>query len=178
MDISIDSKNRQLSEMLQRHKRNILVFLVYIFPIVFTAIVFLIVVVVGGITFPEKVTHKGAFGEISSPASHSVIGKSFTISGNTKDILPTQSVYLIENREARFWPKHNLGNEEKDWSINLDSYAKKGQITTYILVKVEPDGAAILEDWFKTSHETGEYPGFRDINFAIPFAKIKVKSND
>lgn len=159
-----------------QQKRNIIVILVALFPLVFSAIVFTLVVFIGNISFPEKVTPKGEYGEIILPAHKSTIGKKFIISGTITDLPDKQFIYLVENREGLFWPKYALGNKSGTWSKSLSAHGKKGHFSSYILAKVDLEGKKVFEDWFKINRKTGKYLGMADIEFAKSVAKIRVKT--
>lgn len=159
-----------------KHKRGILIGSVFIFPLVFTSLIFSLIVFFGNVTFPEKIDTKSEFAEISQPVNRSTISKKFNISGTLGEVSENEFIYLVENREKKYWPKFALGNTPGEWNKSLNSRAKKGHFYSYLLVKVDKDNKDNFDDWFKTSRETGKYPGMEDIAFAQPVAKIRVKT--
>ncbi|MCK5918105.1 MAG: hypothetical protein KAG34_06750 [Cocleimonas sp.] len=160
----------------EKNKRAFIVILVALFPIVLTSIVFFIIITLGNISFPDKITHESEFGKITSPLNNTIINKKFFISGILSELPKEQSIYLLENREGLFWPKYNLGSQAKQWSKKLTAHSKKGQFSSYLLVKANVEGQKIFETWFETSRKTGQYPGIKQINFAQIVAKIRVKT--
>ncbi len=176
MNASEYSENLSAPQFSDRQKRNLIVILVSLFPVVFSVLIFSIVVVAGNISFPEKVGTKSEFGEIVVPENKSTISKKFTIAGTISDLPKDQWIYLVENREGLFWPKYSLGNKKVTWTKSLSAHGKKGHFSSYLLVKVDPKGRQVFEDWFKTSRKTGKYPGMADIEFAQAVAKIRVKT--
>lgn len=157
-------------------KRNLIVVSVALFPVIFSIIVFALVVLIGDIQFPEKIGSKSEFGEIILPADKSTIPKKFSISGTIEDMPKNAYLYLIESRDKHFWPKLALGNKAKTWNKKLTAHGKKGRFFSFLLVQVDEKGKKELDLWFKTSRETGKYPGLINIDFAKAVAKIRVKT--
>lgn len=159
-----------------KQKRNLIVILVALFPLLFSAFIFALVVLIGNIHFPEKIGAKSKFGEIIMPANKSVIPKKFAISGTIEDMPDNTYVYLVEKREGLFWPKLAIGNKAKTWNKQLTAHGKKNKFFSFLLVTVDKKGKQKFDGWFKTSRVTGKYPGLKDINFSKPIAKIRVKT--
>lgn len=176
MNISEYSNALSIRQLSDKKKRNLIVFLVSLFPVVLSALCFAIIVVVGNISFPEKIGAKSEFGEVIIPADKSIITNKFPISGVLSNIPQGQWIYLLENREGLFWPQFSLGNKEGSWSKSLIAYGKKGHFSSYLLVKVDTKNKQVFDDWFETSRITGKYPGMADIEFAEIVAKIRVKT--
>jgi hypothetical protein len=170
------NKNNSTRQFSNKQKRNLIVFFVSLFPLLFTGIIFTLVVFLGDISFPKKITAKSEYGEIVLPINKSTIDKKFTISGTLNELPAQQFIYLVENRETLFWPKYALGNTSGTWKKQLTAHTKKGQYSTYLLAKVDKKGQKIFENWFKTSRKTGKYPGMKQIEFAEAVAKIRVKT--
>ncbi len=156
-------------------KRTLIVIFVSLFPLVFSAFVFSLIVLIGNIQFPEKVTPKGIYGEIIMPPDKSVVAKQFIMSGSIENMPDNTFMYLVENRENHFWPKVFLGDKAKSWEKPLTVYAKKGSRFSYLLVKVDKKGKKVFDNWLETSRLTGKYPGMKEINFTKIIAKVRVK---
>ena len=170
------TQNLSLPPFSEQQKRNLLVLVVSIFPLVVTSLVFVLVVLIGNISFPEKVGSKSEFGEIILPANKSVVDGQVTISGTIEDLADEQFIYLVEHRENLYWPKYAIGNKAITWSKELTNRGKQGEFVAYQLVMVGTEGKKILDDWYKTSRETGKYPGMAEIKFSQAVAKIRVKT--
>lgn len=159
-----------------KHKRGLLLLSVSLFPVVLTTLLFLLVVLIGNISFPEKIGTSTEFASITTPKDKSSILRKITIAGTISKPPAKHSYYLVEHREKRYWPKYALGIKEGTWSKQLSPRAKKGVFFTYQVVMVNEEGKAEMENWFETARSTGKYPGLTEINVEKVVAKIKVKT--
>jgi len=173
MDTTTYTEEQPTSE---RKKRNLIVAGVALFPIVLSIIVFLLIIFIGDIKFPKKITSKTELVEIILPIHKSIIPKKFSISGTIKDMPADSFIYLVESRDKHFWPKLFIGNKAKTWKKQLTAHGKKNQFFSFLLVKVDKEGKRKFDGWFKKSRETGQYLGLKHINFAEPVARIRVKT--
>lgn len=177
MNTTTDTKEKPTPQKLsERQKRNLIVISVALFPVVFGIIIFSLVVFIGNIQFPEKIGTKSELGEIILPADKSTIPKKFSITGSIVDMPEDTFIYLIESRDKHFWPKLSIGNKAKTWNKKLTAHGKKGKFFSFLLVSVDSKGKQQFDHWFKTSRETGKYPGLINIDFAKAIAKIRVKT--
>lgn len=176
MNISEYSESFSSIEFSEKHRRILLMLFVFLFPVMFTSLVFSLVVVLGGISFPKIIPTKTEIAEIVLPINKASVNKKFTIAGSINDLPEGYSIYLLENREGLYWPKYTLGNKATTWTKSLTNHAGTGQYSAYLLAKVDTDGKKVFEDWFNTSKKTGKYPGIADIEFADVVARVRVKA--
>ncbi len=160
-------------------KRGLLILCLFLFPIIFTSILFLIVISVADINF-NVIGHETKFAKIESPKNRSIVSKQFEITGSLENPLLNHSYYLVESREKRLWPKYNLGDQAKQWKKSLTHRAGKNNFSQYQIVMADPTLKVVFENWFKSSKKTGKYPGIeksslKNITEKI-VANIKVKS--
>lgn len=170
------SEDIQQPKLSDKHKRGILLLSVSLFPVIITTLLFLLVVLIGNISFPDKIGTSTKFASITTPADKASILRKITIAGTISKTPENHSYYLVEHREKRYWPKYALGIKEGKWSRQLSPRAKKGVYFTYQVVMVNEEGKQEMESWFKTARETGKYPGLPEINVEQVVAKIKVKT--
>lgn len=160
----------------EKQKQNIILASVALFPLVISIIVFALVVLIGNIQFPDKIGPKGELAEIIIPVDKSTIPKKFSISGTIENMPKDTFVYLIENRDNHFWPTLSIGNKATTWKKQLKAHGKKGKFYFFMLITVDKKGKKELDLWFKTSRETGKYPGLKNIDFTTTIAKVRVKT--
>jgi len=158
------------------HKRVMLVMSVFLFPLMFTSIIFSLVVFFGKVDL-QVISHKSDYAQIDSPKHRSIVNKNFTISGSLKTPLIQHSYYLVELRNKYYWPKYDLGNIAKSWKKPLTHRAKTNKFSSYQVIMADTKIKDKFDTWFKNSQATGKYPGL-SINLAKKniVANIKVKS--
>jgi hypothetical protein len=175
MNTSGYHRNFSTHSFSDRQKRVLILLSVALFPIAFSLLVFLLAVLLGNISFPEKIGSTSEWGEIITPENKAIVHDKFIISGTLSDQAKGQWVYLIESREGLFWPKYSLGNRAGTWRKSLSVYGKKGHFSSYLLATVDSKGRQVFEDWFAHSRKTGKYLGVKSIEAAQVVAKIRVK---
>lgn len=159
----------------ESRKRGLLLICIFIFPLMLTSILFLLVSVIGDIDFkvhgPET-----KYAKIVTPKNRSIVSNKFTIKGTLETPLTDHSYYLMEFRDKLYWPKFDLGNESIEWTKDLTHRAKKNQFSAYRIVMADPILKKRIDDWFITSRKTGKYPGLADLDSNEIVANIRVKS--
>ncbi len=155
-------------------KRGLLLFSIFIFPILLSSLVFLLVVLISDINF-NTVGVKTDYAEIITPKNQSSVGNKFKISGSLNTPLENHSYYLLEYREKNYWPKYSLGNKQNIWNKELTNRAKKNAFTSFQVIMADEKLAITIESWFKKAHETGQYPGIRDLNIKHMVANLRVQ---
>lgn len=167
-------ENASSKKISDKQKRNLIVISVALFPLIVSTIIFVLIVLIGNIQFPEKIGTKSEFTEIILPVDKAIISKKFSISGAIKDMPSDTFIYLIENRDKQFWPKLSIGNKAKTWKKQLTAHGKKNRYFSFLLVEVDNKGKKKFDKWFETSRKTGKYPGLKHIDFAKPVTKVRV----
>ena len=163
----------------ESRKRGLLLLSVFLFPIVFTSLLFMLVALIADIDF-NVISHETKFAKIETPANRSIVSKQFEIAGSLETPLPDHSYYLLEYRNKRFWPKYSFGNKAMQWNKALTHRAKKNEFSNYQIVMADAALKQIFDNWFKTSKQTGKYPGIekssiQNISEKV-VANIKVKT--
>lgn len=159
----------------ESRKRGFLLLCIFVFPVILTSILFSLVVIIGDINL-KVVKHESKFATIKSPKTRSVVSKQFVISGKVDTPLSNHTYYLLEYRNKLFWPKFDLGNKSANWSKELTFRANKNQYSSYQIVMANPELKKTIDQWFKTSRESGQYPGIDSLNIDKVVANIKVKA--
>ena len=167
--------NMPISNFNESRKRVLLLLCMFVFPIVFTSILFGVSTYVGDIDL-KVITHKTAFAHIKSPKNRTVVNKKFEITGSLAAPKPDHSYYLVEYRNKMYWPKFDLGNKPIKWRKSLTHRANKDQFAAYQVIMADALLSATFDNWFKTSRETGKYPGMVNLTFDNIVANIKVKT--
>ncbi len=155
-------------------KRGVLLLSIFIFPILLTSFVFLLVLLISDIKF-NTVGTKTDYAEITTPENQSSVGNKFKISGTLNVPLDNHTYYLLEYREKNYWPKYSLGNKKNTWSKDLSNRAKKNAFSSFQVIMVDKKLASSIDNWFKKAHETGEYPGIRDLKIEHVVAKVRLQ---
>lgn len=158
----------------ESHKRGLLLFCVFLFPIVFTSIIFLFTVIIGDINL-KVVGSVSEFAKIDSPKNRSQVKEKFTISGSIKKSLVNNHYFLMEHRENVYWPKFYLGKVETNWSHDVTHRAKKDKYATYLVVNVNAALKDTYINWFETSKSSGKYPSFSNLSDGEIVASIRVR---
>ncbi len=159
----------------ESRKRVLLLLCVFVFPLVFTSVLFAIVTVVGDIDL-KVIGNRTDFAHIKSPKNRTVVNKKFEIAGSLAAPKHDHSYYLVEYRNKMVWPKFDLGNKPIKWRKNLTHRANKDQFAAYQVIMADALLSATFDNWFKTSRETGKYPGMANQTFDNIVANIKVKT--
>lgn len=163
----------------ESRKRGLLLLCVFLFPIVFTSLLFFIIAFIADIDF-KVIGDETKFAKIETPANRSIVNKKFEITGTLEAPLTDHSYYLLEFRDKRFWPKYSLGNKAMKWNKALTHRAKANEFSNYQIVMADSELKQKFDHWFKTSKQTGKYPGIekssiQNISGKI-VANIKVKT--
>lgn len=159
----------------ESRKRGLLLLCIFIFPLIFTSTLFVLVLVIGDIDF-KVVGSESKYAKIETPENRSVVNKKFTISGVIDTPLSNHSYYLMEYRNKLYWPKFDLGNTATHWTKKLTHRSKKQQYASYQIVMADAELKKTIEDWFKTSRESGKYPGIPNLSVDKIVANIRVKT--
>jgi len=155
-------------------KRVILLLSIFIFPIILSSIVFLLVVLISDIKF-DTVGTKTDYAEILTPKNQSAVGSKFEISGSLNEPLEKHTYYLLEYREKNYWPKYSLGNKTNTWNKELSNRAKKNTFSSFQVIMADEKLSSDIDNWFKKSHETGQYPGIPDLKIEHVVANVRVQ---
>ncbi len=155
-------------------KRGLLLLSIFLFPIVLSSFVFLLVVLISDINF-NTVGVKTEYAEIITPKNQSAVGKKFKITGTLSTPLEKHSYYLLEYREKNYWPKYSLGNKENTWTKELSNRAKKNTFSSFQVIMADEKLSSTIENWFKKARETGQYPGIRDLKIDHVVANLRVQ---
>ena len=159
----------------ESRKRGLLLLCILIFPLVFTSFLFAMVVVIGDIEL-KVIGPESKYAKIETPKNRTVVKKKFEIAGSLAAPKHDHSYYLVEYRNKMVWPKFDLGNKPIKWRKSLTHRANKDQFSAYQVVMADPLLSATFDSWFKTSRETGKYPGMANQTFDNIVANIKVKT--
>lgn len=159
----------------ESRKRGLLLLCVFVFPIFFTTILFLIVVISTDIDF-KVITHESKYARIETPKNRSTVNKNFEISGSLETPLADHSFYLLEYRNKRYWPKFDLGNKATNWNKKLIHRANTNQFASYKVIMADAGLKATLDTWFKTTSDTGKYPGISALKLSHVVANVRVKT--
>ncbi len=157
-------------------KRGLILISVSVFPLLFSACIFFIVITIGNISFPEKIGHETEYAKITSPVNKSSISEKFSINGTISDAPLDHHFYLFEYREKLYWPKLSLGNKASNWSKELTVYAKKSSNVSYQILMLNKEGKKAIDEWYGKSLKTNKYPGIKTIESAKVVANVKVKT--
>ncbi len=147
---------------------------IYIFPIILSSFVFLLVMLISDINF-NTVGSKTNYAEIITPKNKSAVANKFMISGTLNTPLDNHTYYLLEYREKNYWPKYSLGNKTNTWSKELSNRAIKNAFSTFQVIMADKNLASTIDNWFKKAHQTGEYPGIRDLKIEHVVANVRVQ---
>lgn len=156
-------------------KRGLLLLCIFIFPILFTSIVFILVTTIGDIDL-SIIGNETKYAKIVTPTNRSSVNKKFNISGRLTPPLADHSYYLLEYRDNLYWPKFDLGKQATNWTKTLTHQAQNKQYAAYQVVMVNSTLKQTIDNWFKTSRESGKYPGITDLPVESIVANIKVKA--
>ena len=159
----------------ESRKRGLLLVCIYLFPVFFTAIIFLLIVIISDIDF-KVTTHESKYASIESPQNRSSVSKKFEISGIINTPLENHSYFLLEYRNQLYWPKFDLGNKANSWSKTLTYRGKQNQYSTYQVVMADITLKKTIDNWFKTAKDSGKYPGIKDLSIDNVVANIRVNS--
>ena len=159
----------------ESRKRGLLLVCIYLFPLIFSSVLFLLVMIISDIDF-KVVGHTSNFATIQSPNNRSQVSKKFNISGTTQTPKVDHSYYLIEYRNNLYWPKFDLGNKANSWKKELTFRAKKNNYSVFQVVMANPNVKKTIDAWFEVAKKTGKYPGIKDVEFDNVVARIRVKS--
>ena len=167
--------NMPISNFNESRKRGLLLVCVFLFPIIFTSILFTLVALISDIDF-KVISHKTQYAAITSPKNQSTVNKKFEISGVLKAPLDGRTYYLVELRNKLYWPKFDLGSKESQWSKQLTHRAAKNKYSSYQVVMADSSLKKTFDDWFKISRKTGKYPGIAKLSIDNIVANIRVKT--
>ena len=175
MNLQITADTRTLQEDRSNSmKRGLLLLSIFIFPIILSSIVFLLVVLISDIKF-DTVGIKTDYAEITTPKNQSAVGNKFKISGSLNTPLEKHSYYLLEYREKNYWPKYSLGNKPNTWNKELSNRAKKNTFSSFQVIMADEKLSLTIDSWFKKAHETGQYPGIPKLKIEHVVANLRVQ---
>jgi len=155
-------------------KRSLLLFSIFLFPIIISSLIFLLVFLVSDIEF-NSVGAETEYAKITTPSNQTRVGKKFSITGEVKAPLDKHSYYLMEYREKKYWPKYALGNTPQAWKKDLTNRAKKNKFSSFLVIMADQKLKIIIDKWFKTAREKNHYPGISDLKIEHIVAKIRVQ---
>ncbi len=155
--------------------RGLLMLCIYLFPLLFASFLYFLIVFIADIN-TKVVSNKTQYAHIQSPNNRSTVSEKFEITGSTEVPKTEHTYYLIESRNKLFWPKYNLGKQKKTWKKQLVHRAGKNQFASYKVIMADKSLSGTIEDWFKTSQQTGKYPGMSEIPLSSVVANIRVKT--
>jgi len=94
----------------EQRRRGLLLLGVFLFPLLFTSIIYVLIITIGDID-TKVIGNETEFAKIEAPKNRSKVKRdSLTISGTLQNPLTDNFFYLIEFREKFYWPKYYLGN--------------------------------------------------------------------
>lgn len=125
--------DRPVSLYNESRKRVLLLMCVFMFPLIFTSILFAITTYVGDIDL-KVIGNRTDFDYIKSPKNRTVVNKKVEIASSLAAPKPEHSYYLVEYRNKMVWPKFDLGNKPIKWRKSLTHRANKDQFAAYQVV--------------------------------------------
>lgn len=124
----------------------------------------------------ERVPAETEFAGISYPQKSKPVGTVFTAKGVLTSLPEnTTLAYLMVKRDQHYWPKKLLGNQFGEWAKEISEPKKKNSRLSVVVLAMDVEGKAIIDQWYATSQQTGKYPGIAEIATAKEIAAVEVK---
>jgi len=130
---------------------------------------------------PEKKSDNvpsGTRGRILRPQANTVVGRSFTVSGEHFDLPKGYHVWLAVEIGTLLWPKEpEVPTADKRWSVKIvEGGNPPGGLFSLTLFQVPPEGNKFIVRWHEHGRSTGDFPGLNASD--IPgFSRLDVVEN-
>jgi hypothetical protein len=117
-------------------------------------------------------------GRILQPQANTVVGRSFTVSGEHIDLPKDYHVWLAVEIGTLLWPKEpEVPTADKKWSVKVvEGGNPPGGLFSLSLFQVSPEGNQFIVRWHKHGQRTGDFPGLNASE--IPgFSRLDIVEN-
>lgn len=158
-------------------KRLLVMLFANLTPIIFSLLLTGLFFLLGQYEIKELVPAKTDLASIDYPVKGKAVGNSFVAKG-TLSTLPAGAVaYLMVKRDELYWPKKYLGQTSGGWSKEITEPKRKNSRLSLVILAMDAEGRSRIDRWYKTTRQTGKYPGLNlaDISDAQEIARVEVK---
>lgn len=157
------------------HKRALYIAVVALYPILFSAILALLVYHFGGFKDDASVGRITEFASIDYPDKKGIgSANPFPASGSIFKIPDNKLVYLVERKEGLYWPKKRLGGDTGNWEWNVYATESKGYKFHIVLLAVDAAGANEMDEWTALTQKTRKYPGMKSVSGSEELATLRI----